>query len=109
MKSQTTKKPHTGRYILLCLLAVLLIFGTIFSHFGGLGPGKSADREAFAVYAKEVSDLALPEHTRIAALGEATHGNSEFQQHCRLHVPNRHIPNIASNSRIHIQVKEIFF
>ena len=80
MKSQTTKKPHTGRYILLCLLAVLLIFGTIFSHFGGLGPGKSADREAFAAYAKEVPDLALPEHTRIAALGEATHGNSEFQQ-----------------------------
>lgn len=80
MTSQTTKKSHTGRIILLCFLAALLIFGAIFSHFGGLGTGQCADTEAFASYAKEVSDLALPEHTRIAALGEATHGNSEFQQ-----------------------------
>ena len=80
MPSETRKKSHTGRIILLCLLAALLIFGVIFSHFGGLGPGKCADKEAFSSHAREVTEIILPEHTRIAALGEATHGNKEFQQ-----------------------------
>ena len=80
MTSKTRKKSHNGRIVLLCLLAALLIFGAVFSHFGGLGPGECADTEAFAFYAKDVSELVLPEHTRIVALGEATHGNKEFQQ-----------------------------
>ena len=80
MTSKTSKKSHTGRIILLCLLAALVILGAVFSHFGGLGPGKCADKEAFSSHAREVTEIILPEHTRIAALGEATHGNKEFQQ-----------------------------
>lgn len=40
----------------------------------------SADTAEFAKYAGQVSEITIPEETRIIALGEATHGNAEFQQ-----------------------------
>lgn len=41
---------------------------------------KPINTEEFAKYAKPVSDLTIREGVRIVALGEATHGNAEFQQ-----------------------------
>ncbi len=64
--------------VLLLLLAVLV--GMIFSHYGGLTGGKCADTDEFAKCAGNVGDICIPEQTRIVALGEATHGNAEFQQ-----------------------------
>ena len=79
MKNKETKK-HPVRLILLAILAVAIVCGSIFSYFGGFSTGECADTEEFAKYAKPVSDLAVREDVRIVALGEATHGNAEFQQ-----------------------------
>ena len=74
------KKQHkTGCAVALAAILLLAAAGAVFSHFGGFGAGKSADREAFKKYAKAVADLSVPEETKIVALGEATHGNREFQ------------------------------
>lgn len=74
------KKYFIIRRILLGIVAVLVITGGIYCRFGGFGTGESADTEAFAKYAGQISEITIPEETRIIALGEATHGNAEFQQ-----------------------------
>lgn len=66
--------------IILAGMAILLAVGGIYSHFGGFGTGNCADTEEFARYVVPVSDLTIPEQTQMVALGEATHGNQEFQQ-----------------------------
>ena len=77
---QRTKKKHTALIIVVCLLFIAAIAVCIFSHFGGFGTGEIADTEEFAKYSASVLEIAIPEGTQIVALGEATHGNSEFQQ-----------------------------
>ena len=82
MKAVKAKK-KSGRAIVIILLLLLVIAALIagtYSHFGGFGTGKSADTVEFAKYAGAVSDISIPTHARIIALGEATHGNAEFQQ-----------------------------
>ena len=79
MKNAKTKK-HTFRKILLALLAVAIVVGCIFSYFGGFGTGKCADTAEFAKYARNVSEISIPAQAHVVALGEATHGNVEFQQ-----------------------------
>ena len=79
MKNTKTKK-HTFRKILLALLAVAIVVGCIFSYFGGFGTGKCADTVEFAKYAKNISEISIPAQAHVVALGEATHGNVEFQQ-----------------------------
>lgn len=66
--------------IILSLLVVVVVLGLVYSHYGGFGTGKCADTEEFSRYAGTLDDIAIPEHVRIVALGEATHGNAEFQQ-----------------------------
>ena len=66
--------------IILSLLVAVVVLGLIYSHYGGFGTGKCADTEAFSQYAGTLDDISIPEHVRIIALGEATHGNAEFQQ-----------------------------
>ena len=74
MKSK--KKKHTAirRIVVICILAALVLIGAVFSHFGGFGTGESADPEEFAAYAGQISEITIPENTRIIALGEATRG-----------------------------------
>ena len=79
MKNKSTKK-HPVRWILLALLVVALVCGGLYSYFGGFKKIKPIDTEEFAKYPKPVSDLTVREGVRIVALGEATHGNAEFQQ-----------------------------
>lgn len=79
MKNAKTKK-HSFRKILLALLAVAIVVGCIFSYFGGIGTGKCADTVEFAKYAKNISEISIPAQAHVVALGEATHGNVEFQQ-----------------------------
>lgn len=74
------KKHKILRTILLCLFMVILLAFSVFIHFGGSGPGKSADPKEFASYAGNIQDISLPKEARIIALGEATHGNVEFQE-----------------------------
>lgn len=86
---QENKRKHASlKVAVLLILALAFAAGWIYSHFGGFGTGESADTEAFAKYAGEVSMLTVPEGAQIVALGEATHGNAEFQQ-LRLEVLQR--------------------
>jgi hypothetical protein len=57
-----------------------IVVALVFSRFGGFGTGPSADATEFAKYAQTVSEIEVPEKTRVVALGEATHGNREFQE-----------------------------
>ena len=78
------RKKHTGLIIVLSILAVLIITvvgaAGIYSRFGGFGTGDCADTEEFSKYATSVSELTVPDEAQIVALGEATHGNKEFQK-----------------------------
>ena len=70
--------------IMLSIIAVLIITVVVaagfYSRFGGFGTGDCADTEEFLKYAASVSELTVPDEAQIVALGEATHGNKEFQQ-----------------------------
>ena len=74
------RKKHTGWIVVLCMAAVIAVIAGIYSRFGGFGTGDCADTEEFAKYAASVSELTVPDEVQIIALGEATHGNKEFQQ-----------------------------
>ena len=74
------KKHHMIRRIILGILIVLVIAGGVYCRFGGFSTGKSADTTEFAKYAEQISEIKIPKETRVIALGEATHGNAEFQQ-----------------------------
>ena len=78
------RKKHAGFIIVLSILAVLIITvvgaAGIYSRFGGFGTGDCADTGEFSKYATSVSELTVPDEAQIVALGEATHGNKEFQQ-----------------------------
>lgn len=77
-------KKRTGcfkiRYIILGFLGVALAAALVFTHFGGFGTGNTANVEELAKYAQTVGNLTIPDDRKIIALGEATHGNIEFQQ-----------------------------
>lgn len=66
--------------ITLFLIIVIIILACTFMHFGGLNTGKSLDKEEFKKYAQEIKNIKIRENVKIVALGEATHGNVEFQE-----------------------------
>lgn len=74
------RKRHTGLIVVLCMAAVIAVIAGIYCRFGGFGTGDCADTEEFAKYAASVSELTVSDEAQIVALGEATHGNKEFQQ-----------------------------
>lgn len=70
-----------NRLVAIALLMVLaVVAGVVFARYGGFGTGKCADTEAFAQYAAPVDSFSVPGQVRIVALGEASHGNADFQQ-----------------------------
>ena len=66
--------------IVFGLLGVIVLIVLIFMHFGGFSTGENVNPEEFVKYAQSVEDITVPENAKIIALGEATHGNVEFQQ-----------------------------
>ena len=74
------KKHSIIKYAVCIILIVSCIIIGVYSYYGGLGTGKCANVNEFEKYAVTVEDLSIPEQTKIVALGEATHGNKEFQQ-----------------------------
>ena len=81
MKATTRKKSSRVRLgIAVLFIAAATVAALVFSRFGGFGTGPCADTAEFAKYAQPVSEIAVPEKSRIVALGEATHGNKEFQE-----------------------------
>ena len=79
MNEKKTKK-HPLRWVLLAMVVLAVAVGCVFSRYGGFGTGPSANADELARYAAPVSDLVVPAGTRVVALGEATHGNREFQE-----------------------------
>lgn len=73
MSVMDKKHLMTRKTVMLAMMAVIFLSG------GSLCP-KAAEISNFDRYVTAVDDLAIPEGTRITALGEATHGNREFQQ-----------------------------
>lgn len=78
------KKKSKGLIILISILLAILVCSLVYGHFGGFSTGKSADVTEFAKYAVAITNdelpaINVPDGTRIVALGEATHGNREFQ------------------------------
>ena len=79
MTSKGSKK-HTLRWILLMLFFSGIVVLYFYTYFGGFKKVKPIDTREFAMYAGDVSDITIPDSVRIIGLGEATHGNTEFQQ-----------------------------
>lgn len=79
MKSKASKK-RIFRWILLMLFFSAIFVLYFHAYFGGLKKVEPIDTKEFATYAGNVSDITIPDSVRIIALGEATHGNAEFQQ-----------------------------
>jgi len=80
VSEKESKNHHVRQIVLLTICGLCIINGIIFSHFGGFGIGKTVDVEEFSKYAMKIGEMEIPENSRIVALGEATHGNVEFQQ-----------------------------
>ena len=75
------KKKHIIIWaILLSVFVIVAVAIYIFTRFGGFGTGEHANADEFAAYVGAVEDITVPEDARVIALGEATHGNAEFQQ-----------------------------
>ena len=68
------------RYIIFGLLGIMFFAILVFMHFGGFSTGENVNPEEFSVYAEPVENITVPESAKIIALGEATHGNVEFQK-----------------------------
>lgn len=79
MKKRRKKHPMI-RLTVLCLFGMLTVVALIFMRFGGFGTGENVSPMEFAAYAGTIEDITIPEQAQIIALGEATHGNVEFQQ-----------------------------
>ena len=80
MNKNRKKKRFKKRYILLTFLVIIGIILSIFMHFGGFSTGRSINPDEFSKYAQTIENITIPQNTRIIALGEATHGNKEFQE-----------------------------
>lgn len=75
------KKKHSRIWAVVGIILLgIVAVGSIYSHFGGFGTGPCADETEFKQYADQVDNIKIPEKTKIVALGEASHGNVEFQQ-----------------------------
>ena len=79
-KNTKKRKSKRARIVLGFVIVVAVAVGIVFSRFGGFGTGPSANAEEFAEYATPISQIDVPQDKRVIALGEATHGNKEFQQ-----------------------------
>lgn len=77
------KKKNTALIAVLIIIATLALtfFGAVgaYSRFGAFKAGECASPTEFAKYATGVFDINIPDEVQVIALGEATHGNREFQ------------------------------
>lgn len=62
---------------ILCLGAAMLMSNSLLAGCGGKSSVEAVD---LAAYVQDIKGISIPEEVRIVALGEATHGNKEFQE-----------------------------
>ena len=80
MKKDHAKKLYIGKIIVAFLLGAVIMTFIRYISYGGMNTGTQVNNEEFLKVAEEIDDIALPENVKIFALGEATHGNKEFQE-----------------------------
>ena len=84
MADKEKRKNRTGKRVVWCILAIMILAAAgaagVYFRCGGFGTGECADTSEFSKYSTAVSELTVPDKAQIVALGEATHGNKEFQQ-----------------------------
>ena len=81
MKTDHKKSKHPiVKITLLSIVVAVILAGVIFMRFGGFGTGESLDTKELSTYSKPVEDIQIPENAQMIALGEASHGNVEFQK-----------------------------
>ena len=74
------EKARNKHPVMWGIITIVVAVALIYLYFGGFGTGQSADVAEFSKYASAVDSFEVPGGTRIVALGEATHGNKEFQE-----------------------------
>lgn len=79
-KMDNTSGHYIGKVILAFLVGAAIMTFIRYISYGGMNTGKQVNHEEFIKVAEEIDDIAIPEDVKIVALGEATHGNKEFQE-----------------------------
>ena len=74
------KLKKKSKFAAMLLTAAVALSLTACQSKGNDETVNSAEFEAFKQCAKSISDINIPKNVRIVALGEATHGNNEFQK-----------------------------
>ena len=80
MKKNNGKKGYIGKVLLAFLLGAAVMTFVRYISYGGMSTGEQVNYEEFQKVAANISDIKIPENVKIFALGEATHGNKEFQE-----------------------------
>ena len=80
MKKDHAKKRYIGKIIVAFLFGAAIMAFIRYISYGGMNSGTQVNNEEFLKVAEEIDDIAIPENVKIFALGEATHGNKEFQE-----------------------------
>ena len=80
MKKDHAKKRYIGKIIVAFLFGAAIMTFIRYISYGGMNSGTQVNNEEFLKVAEEIDDIAIPENVKVFALGEATHGNKEFQE-----------------------------
>lgn len=74
------EKRRMCRVVFMITFILILFCSSVYFRLGGFGTGNSADAEEFAKYVQSIDMIQIPSGAKMIALGEATHGNAEFEQ-----------------------------
>lgn len=80
MKKDNAKQHYVGMVILAFLIGAAVMIFIRYISYGGMNTGRQVNHDEFMEVAKDIDDIVIPENVKILALGEATHGNKEFQE-----------------------------
>ena len=80
MKKENGKMRYIGKIIAAFLFGAAIMIFVRYISYGGMNIGTQVNNEEFLKAAEETDDILIPENVKIFALGEATHGNKEFQE-----------------------------
>ena len=80
MKKDHAKKRYIGKIIVAFLFGAAIMAFIRYISYGSMNSGTQVNNEEFLKVAEEIDDIAIPKNVKIFALGEATHGNKEFQE-----------------------------
>ena len=80
MKKDHAKMRYIGKIIVAFLFGAAIMVFVRYISYGGMNLGTQVNHEEFLKVAEEIYAIVIPENVKIFALGEATHGNKEFQE-----------------------------